>query len=285
MADTLVYAPYNKKSLVIRGDRNKYGTMIKNLGGRWNPKLLEGGVGWIFPRSREVELKKLIDSLNQDKLSEMKNHAKSRKGQLKYHRAISEEESESEDDEESENDDEGEKEESESEADEENEENEESQESENNERFEKLRKKKHKKVESLEKLRSKKKKQVLREVKKKPKQKEKKTLKNRKHSGRTTHRHSDRFNGFDKELDYYRRFSKKSKKTRSDSESESDSNYSESESESESESGFSSDSSGFPSYENSPRRQKKKSHAPSIEDRFNVLQRRVWELEMDKKRR
>jgi hypothetical protein len=70
--------------------------MIKNLGGRWNPRLLEGGAGWTFPRSREVELKNLIETLKQDKqLSEMKNHAKSRRGQHKYHRAISEDESES----------------------------------------------------------------------------------------------------------------------------------------------------------------------------------------------
>ncbi len=277
MADTLVYEPYNHKSLVIRGDRSKYGTMIKNLGGRWNPKLLKGGVGWTFPKSREGELKKMIESIKQDKqLSEMKNHAKSRKGQLKYHRAISEEESESEEDE---NDEESENDDKEEEESEESEEGEESEESDTDQRFEKLKKKKQKKPEKLKIPETKNKKQVLREVKKKPKQKAKNP--NKKHK-RSPHRH-DRLNGFDKQLDYYRHFSKKSKKTRSDSESESDSDYSESESSLES----SSDSSGFPSYENSPRiqRQKKKSHDPSIEDRLNVLQRRVWELEMERKRR
>ena len=281
MAETLVYEPYNHKSLVIRGDRSKYGTMIKNLGGRWNPKLLKGGVGWTFPKAREGELKKMIESIKQDKqMNEMKSHAKTRKGQLKYHRAISEEESESEDEEDEESDDE--------EENSENSENSEKSESEDNsseseksdtvQRFEKLRKKKHK---SPEKIRPKKKK-VLREVKKKPKQKErkeKKTLKNRKHSGRTTHRLTDR------ELEYYRGFSKNPKRTRYPDDSESgsdDSEFSESSSEEDS-----SGSSGFPSYENSPipRRQKKKSHNPSIEDRLSILQRRVWELEMERKRR
>jgi len=88
----LSYEPYSKKSLAVRGDRQKFGDIIKKLGGRWNPRM-KGGAGWNIDISREPEIKKLVESMT---LKDAASHKKSRTSQHKYHREISESEDESE---------------------------------------------------------------------------------------------------------------------------------------------------------------------------------------------
>ena len=103
MSDKLTYEPYNKKSFAVRGDREKYGNVIRKLGGRWNIRL-KNGPGWTVPTEKENELKKLINDFTSNttenlgdtddpkdkEIERIKNNAKSRKDQYKYHRAVSE---------------------------------------------------------------------------------------------------------------------------------------------------------------------------------------------------
>jgi hypothetical protein len=90
----LTYTNYNKKSLLVRGDREKYGNKLKEIGGRWNTRV-KGDPGWTVPIEKEGNLKKLIASLKkEEKIEDMRTNAKSNKEQKKYHRAISESENE-----------------------------------------------------------------------------------------------------------------------------------------------------------------------------------------------
>ncbi len=90
----VTYAPYNKKSLLVHGDREKYGTKIKEVGGRWNNRV-KGGPGWTVPVENEKDLKKLIlDLKKEERLETMSNRAKPNKEQKRYHRAVSDPESE-----------------------------------------------------------------------------------------------------------------------------------------------------------------------------------------------
>lgn len=92
----LTYESYNKKSLLVHGDREKYGTKLKEVGGRWNNRV-KGEPGWTVPAERESELKKLIAALKKEETIEnMRSHAKPVREQKKYHRAVSESESENE---------------------------------------------------------------------------------------------------------------------------------------------------------------------------------------------
>ena len=63
MSDNLSYELYNKRSFVVRGDREKYGTIIRKLGGRWNARL-KNGPGWTVPLEKEEELKKLTQGIS-----------------------------------------------------------------------------------------------------------------------------------------------------------------------------------------------------------------------------
>lgn len=99
----LVWQGYNKQSLVVIGDRQKYGQLIKNIGGRWNSRLKNFQPGWTVPRDKEAELKKLINEINNpapvEKSEEpVLTETKSRKNQKKYHRAVSASESDDSDD-------------------------------------------------------------------------------------------------------------------------------------------------------------------------------------------
>ena len=60
----LVYEVYNKKSLAVHGDKQKYQNLIKKLGGRWNPRM-KTGPGWTVPKEKESLLKNLIESLGE----------------------------------------------------------------------------------------------------------------------------------------------------------------------------------------------------------------------------
>jgi len=107
----IIYDNYNKRSVAVRGNKDKYQNAMKGIGAKWNPRMKDGP-GWILPKENEPELQRLIKSFKKmSKLEELSTHAKSRKEQHKYHREISESEneneSESERDSESEDEDEG----------------------------------------------------------------------------------------------------------------------------------------------------------------------------------
>lgn len=102
----LHYEKYNNKSLAVRGNKAMYHDLINGIGGRWNPRMKDEP-GWLLTIDKEPALKKLIDSLQRSsKLDNIASHSKSRKGQSKYHRALSESENEEEDEEEEEDEDE-----------------------------------------------------------------------------------------------------------------------------------------------------------------------------------
>ena len=52
--NTLKYEVYNKRSFMVLGDRQKYGKILKTIGGRWNSRL-KGGPGWTVPKDKEEE--------------------------------------------------------------------------------------------------------------------------------------------------------------------------------------------------------------------------------------
>ncbi len=94
----LTYQGYNKQSWAVMGDREKYSTILKTIGGRWNSRLKGMPPGWLVPRAKEHELKKLIDGINgavvkadekDVEIEKIQTQAKSRKEQHKYHRAVS----------------------------------------------------------------------------------------------------------------------------------------------------------------------------------------------------
>ena len=89
----ITYEPYNKNSLIVHGaDKLKHRSVFRSIDGRWNSRLRQGPA-WLIPRAEENSLIQVINQLNkQHELVEMKTHAKSRKEQHKYHRAISESE-------------------------------------------------------------------------------------------------------------------------------------------------------------------------------------------------
>jgi hypothetical protein len=115
----LKYEIFTDKSLIVHGDRVKYSEAIKRMGGRWNPRC-KFGAGWLLPREKEGELKAFIESnKNQPVVTQVqtnpqptkgsrsessaplkgidliKSRTKSRKEQKKYHRAVSDTESDS----------------------------------------------------------------------------------------------------------------------------------------------------------------------------------------------
>lgn len=51
--------PYSERAIVVLGDTKAIKNELKKLGGRFNPKL-SCGAGWVFPRTKEDELKKLL---------------------------------------------------------------------------------------------------------------------------------------------------------------------------------------------------------------------------------
>ena len=101
MSNELTFKEYNKKSFAVYGDKSKYATLVKSIGGRWNSRMKGGTPGWLVPRENLNKLKKLVSSVNSlkadfSKTSSPKPEIKSRKNQTKYHREVSED-SETED--------------------------------------------------------------------------------------------------------------------------------------------------------------------------------------------
>jgi hypothetical protein len=62
MSQELTYENYTEKSFYIKGDKEKYGKIIRDIGGKWQPKL-KIGLGWTIAKEKEPQLKKLIDEV------------------------------------------------------------------------------------------------------------------------------------------------------------------------------------------------------------------------------
>ena len=56
----LTYEKYNHEKLAVRGDKEKYSSFMKTIGGRWNSRM-KGGEGWFVPSIREESLKSYIN--------------------------------------------------------------------------------------------------------------------------------------------------------------------------------------------------------------------------------
>jgi hypothetical protein len=57
----LSYKEYNKKSYAVRGNKEKYESKIKPIGGRWNPRMKDGA-GWLVPKESLDKLKLIKQS-------------------------------------------------------------------------------------------------------------------------------------------------------------------------------------------------------------------------------
>ena len=56
---SVTISEYSQWSLVVRGDTRSHKDALKSLGGKWNKYLKRGGAGWIFPKKKKEDLKKL----------------------------------------------------------------------------------------------------------------------------------------------------------------------------------------------------------------------------------
>ncbi len=92
----LTYKSYNDKSFAVRGDRAVHDHLLKKIGARWNSRM-KGGEGWMVNKADEEALIAVIaDYTKSQRLDEIANSARSRKGQDKYHRGESDGESDGE---------------------------------------------------------------------------------------------------------------------------------------------------------------------------------------------
>lgn len=78
------YKIHDKNSLIVYCNQEEYSKDMKNLNGTWN------GKGYIISKNKEKEVIRFINSL---KLKKVANSFKSRREQDKYHREVSESES------------------------------------------------------------------------------------------------------------------------------------------------------------------------------------------------
>jgi hypothetical protein len=60
----LTLTKYSDKSVVVRGDTEKYKLELSNLHGKLNPNLKYGGSGWIFSLLNLESLKSFINYIN-----------------------------------------------------------------------------------------------------------------------------------------------------------------------------------------------------------------------------
>ena len=86
--DSISYKIYDKSSIMVYCDRDRFQKDMKLLNGIWNNN------GFLISKNKEKDLIKFINSL---KLKQVANNFKSRKDQNKYHREVSESESVSSD--------------------------------------------------------------------------------------------------------------------------------------------------------------------------------------------
>ena len=76
MCSKLTLSVYTDKSVVVQGeDTRKYKEELKSIGGKYNANL-KTGPGWIFPKSKEQEIKDFIESNKDAKIDECKYDAK-----------------------------------------------------------------------------------------------------------------------------------------------------------------------------------------------------------------
>ena len=89
--------PFRDNTIVVFGDRDKFGKIMKSLGARWNSRLKgDKKQGWTIPTLREQELIKICETFKrEEQMKNMEKNKKSRKEQKKYHRAISSDEEQS----------------------------------------------------------------------------------------------------------------------------------------------------------------------------------------------
>ena len=64
MSNNLEYESYNESSFKVTGNRQKYSSILKNVKARWNPRLKNGGEGWIVSKNYEKELIEIVEKLN-----------------------------------------------------------------------------------------------------------------------------------------------------------------------------------------------------------------------------
>jgi hypothetical protein len=86
--DSISYKIYDKSSIMVYCDKDRFQKDMKLLNGIWNNN------GFLISKNKEKDLIKFINSL---KLKQVANNFKSRKEQNKYHREVSESESVSSD--------------------------------------------------------------------------------------------------------------------------------------------------------------------------------------------
>jgi hypothetical protein len=68
----LVLENYSEKAILLKGDKTKeFKENIKSLGGKWNSTLK----GWIFPKTKEPEVRKFIDQVNTGDLKPLPHHS------------------------------------------------------------------------------------------------------------------------------------------------------------------------------------------------------------------
>ena len=56
---------YTEKSFVVLGDTRPHKENIKKLGGKWNSRLKDNKMGWIFPMSKKDYVEKYINDFKQ----------------------------------------------------------------------------------------------------------------------------------------------------------------------------------------------------------------------------
>ena len=78
----LVYEDYNDKSIAVRGDRDKFGKILKEVNGRWNPRM-KGGAGWLVSKEFASDLKKIAEQLVGLTVLEVNDLGKLLKGSMK----------------------------------------------------------------------------------------------------------------------------------------------------------------------------------------------------------
>lgn len=90
------YEIYSQNSFIIRDEMKGHETVLRKIGARWNPNLKKGtDKGWLISRKKQKELDDFFQNI--EKISGMKQHAKPRQEQDKYHRAVSDTESDIDD--------------------------------------------------------------------------------------------------------------------------------------------------------------------------------------------
>jgi len=66
MSQEITYESYTDKTFIIKCDKEKYGDMIRNIGGKWQTNL-KIGPSFVLLKTREPQLKKIIETVNEKK--------------------------------------------------------------------------------------------------------------------------------------------------------------------------------------------------------------------------